>query len=143
MKFSNKDASYLLFIGSELSPGMWKYNSCKKDYEEGCGYTNQMHHLLKMHPDYQQMEEASFCKRNRLGRSLPGQPTRDVFHWSEWCVLERMLVSFCERPFVPKNSMMEAIAAATLTEYINLLYGYVRDVISAKLPDRFGIVLDG
>ncbi|KAE9250793.1 hypothetical protein PF004_g2771 [Phytophthora fragariae] len=41
------------------------------------------------------------------------------------------------------NAKMEPIAAATLLKHIHLLYGYVRDVIAANLPDRFRIVLDG
>ncbi|KAE9175038.1 hypothetical protein PF005_g25579 [Phytophthora fragariae] len=117
MKFSNKDLCSLLF--SELSPGKSTCNSCKKVYKEGRGYTNQMHHLLKKHPDYLQLAEAAFRKGNRLGLSLPDQRTNEIFRWIEWCVVERM----------PK--------------YIHLLYGYVRDVIAAKLPDRFVIVLDG
>uniref|UniRef100_H3GFM1 BED-type domain-containing protein n=1 Tax=Phytophthora ramorum TaxID=164328 RepID=H3GFM1_PHYRM len=100
----------------ELSPGKWKCNSCRKVYKEGRGYTNQVHLLLRMHPDYPQLAEAAF---------------------------QRMPASFCERPLVYKNAKMDPIAATTLKKYINLLYGYVRDVIAVKLPDLFGIALDG
>ncbi|KAE8907611.1 hypothetical protein PF005_g2431 [Phytophthora fragariae] len=74
MKFSNKDLCSLLF--SELSPGKSTCNSCKK---EGRGYTNQMHHLLKKHPDYLQLAEAAFRKGNWLGISVPDQRTNEIF----------------------------------------------------------------
>ncbi|KAL4176047.1 hypothetical protein KRP22_001002 [Phytophthora ramorum] len=117
MKFSNKDLYCLLF--SELSPGKWKCNSCKKVYKEGRGYTNQMHLLLKMHPDYPQLAEAVFRKGSHLGLSLPDQRTSKVFRWIEWYVVERMPVSFCERPLVYKNAKMDPIAAATLKKNWN------------------------
>ncbi|KAL4109390.1 hypothetical protein PRIC1_001090 [Phytophthora ramorum] len=94
MKFSNKDLYCLLF--SELSPGKWKCNSCKKVYKEGRGYTNQVHFLLRMHPDYPQLAEAVFRKGIHLGLSLPDQRTSKVFRWIEWYVVERMPVSFCD-----------------------------------------------
>jgi hypothetical protein len=102
-----------------------------------------MHHLMKKHPDYLQLAEAAFRKGNRLGLSLPDQRTSEVFRWIEWCVIERMPVSFCERPLVRKNAKMGPIAAATLMKYINLLYGYVRDGVAVTLPEQFGIALDG
>ncbi|KAE9023249.1 hypothetical protein PR003_g12161 [Phytophthora rubi] len=141
MKFSNKDLCSLLF--SEIFPGKSTCNSCKKVYKEGCGYTNLMHHLLKKRPDYLQLVEAAFRKGNRLGLSLPDQRTNEIFRWIKWCVVERMSVRFCERHLVRKNAKMDPIAAATLSKYIHLLYGYVRDVIAAKLPDRFVIELNG
>ncbi|KAE9335464.1 hypothetical protein PR003_g13006 [Phytophthora rubi] len=54
-----------------------------------------------------------------------------------------MPVSFCERHLVRKNAKMDPIAAATPSKSIQLLYGYIRDIIAAKLPDRFRIVLIG
>ncbi|KAL4160361.1 hypothetical protein PRNP1_000931 [Phytophthora ramorum] len=105
MKFSNKDLYCLLF--SELSPGKWKCNSCKKVYKEGRGYTNQMHLLLKMHPDYPQLAEAVFRKGSHLGLSLPDQRTSKVFRWIEWCVVERM----------PPHPVLLALDHATVTKH--------------------------
>lgn len=58
-------------------------------------------------------------------------------------MLDRMPLSLCERALVRTNASMAPIAASTLQRYIALLYGYVRDVIAAKLPEKFGLVLDG
>ncbi|GMF17844.1 unnamed protein product [Phytophthora lilii] len=38
---------------------------------------------------------------------------------------------------------MEPISAATLQKYIDHLYTYVRDGIALKLPEKFGVALDG
>ncbi|ETO81810.1 hypothetical protein F444_03950 [Phytophthora nicotianae P1976] len=57
--------------------------------------------------------------------------------------MDRMPVSFCERPLVRKNAKMEPISAATLQKYIHILYTYVRDDIALKLSKKFGVVLSG
>ncbi|KAG6946929.1 hypothetical protein JG688_00015769 [Phytophthora aleatoria] len=116
MKFTNKDHYTLLF--TELSPNQARCNTCLKVHKSDNGYTNQVHHLLKRHPDYQELAVAAFRKGNRFGLSLPDQRTSDVFRWIEWSVMERMPVSFCERPLVRENAKMEPISAATLQKYI-------------------------
>ncbi|KAG3108228.1 hypothetical protein PI124_g12454 [Phytophthora idaei] len=118
MKFTNKDLYALLF--TEVSLNQARCNTCLKIYNSGNGYTNQVHHLLKRHPEYQELAVAAFLKGNRFGLSLPDQRTSGVFRWIEWCVMERMPVSFCERPLVRKNAKMEPISAATLQKYIEL-----------------------
>ncbi|KAG6947279.1 hypothetical protein JG687_00016201 [Phytophthora cactorum] len=118
MKFTNTDLYALLF--TELSPNQARCNICLKVYNSGNGYTNQVHHLLKRHPEYQELAVAAFRKGNRFGLSLPDQRTSDVFRWIEWCVMERMPVSFCG-PLVRKNAKMEPFSAATLQKYIDLL----------------------
>ncbi|KAG6944048.1 hypothetical protein JG687_00018082, partial [Phytophthora cactorum] len=115
MEFTNKDLYYLLF--TELSPNQARCNTCINVFKSGNGYTNQVHHLLKRHPDYQELAAAVFRK-------------------------DRMPVSFCERPLVRKNAKMEPISAATLQKYLDALYGLVREVTATTLPDKFGIVLD-
>ncbi|KAG3075199.1 hypothetical protein PI125_g21781 [Phytophthora idaei] len=141
MKFTNKDLYALLF--TELSPNQARCNTFLKVYKSGNGYTNQVHHLLKHHPDYQDLAAAAFRKGNRFGLSLPDQRTSDVFRWIGWCVIGRIPVSFCERPLVRKNAKMEPISAATLQKYINLPYTYVRDSDTLTHPHKFGLVLDG
>ncbi|KAG3134401.1 hypothetical protein PC128_g26216 [Phytophthora cactorum] len=138
---TNKDLYALLF--TELSPNQARCNTFLKIYNSGKGYTYQVHHLLKHHPDYQELAAAAFRKGNRFGLSLPDQRISDVFRWIGWYVIERIPVSFCERPLVRKNAKMEPISAATLQKYIDLLYTYVRDGITATLPHKFGLVLDG
>ncbi|KAF1786047.1 6-pyruvoyl tetrahydropterin synthase/QueD family protein [Phytophthora cactorum] len=140
MKFTNKDLYYLLF--TELSPNQARCNTCLKVYKSGNGYTNQVHRLLKRHPDYQELPAAAFRKGNRFGVTLPDQRTCDLFRWVEWCVMDHMPVSFCERPLVRKNAKMEPISAATLQKYLDALYGHVREMIATTLPDKFGITLD-
>ncbi|ETL83415.1 hypothetical protein L917_16639, partial [Phytophthora nicotianae] len=81
-----------------------------------------MHHLLKRHPDYHDLAVAAFRKGNRFGVTLPDQRTNDIFRWIEWCVMERMPVSFCERPLVRKNVKMDPISAETLQKYLDLVY---------------------
>ncbi|KAG6945462.1 hypothetical protein JG688_00016548, partial [Phytophthora aleatoria] len=92
MKFTNKVLYYLLF--TELSPNQARCNTCLKVYKSGNGYTNQDHHLLKRHPDNKELAAAAFRKGNRFGVTLPDQRTCDVFRWVEWCVMDRMPVSF-------------------------------------------------
>ncbi|KAG3060677.1 hypothetical protein PC121_g13335 [Phytophthora cactorum] len=140
MEFTNKDLYYLLF--TELSPNQARCNTCINVFKSGNGYTNQVHHLLKRHPDYQELAAAVFRKGNRFGVTLPDQRTCEVFRWVEWCIRDRMPVSFCERPLVRKNAKMEPISAATLQKYLDALYGLVREVTATTLPDKFGIVLD-
>ncbi|KAG2764497.1 hypothetical protein PC116_g14753 [Phytophthora cactorum] len=140
MKFTNKDLYYLLF--TELSPNQARCNTCLKVYKPGNGYTNQLHHFLKRHPDYQELAAATFRNGNRFGVALPDQRTCDVLRWVEWCVMDLMPVSFCERPLVRKNAKMEPISAATLQNYLDALYGHVREVIATTLSDKFGIALD-
>ncbi|OWY90259.1 hypothetical protein PHMEG_00041701 [Phytophthora megakarya] len=141
MNFTNKDICSLLFTLE--TPNKAKCTVCGNVYKQGNGYTNQMHHLLKKHPDYRQLAEAAFRRGNLLGLTMPDQRTNEIFRWIEWCVFDRMPVSFCERALVRKNATMAPIAANTLQKHIDLLYGYVRDVIAAKLPEKFGLVLDG
>ncbi|KAG3156841.1 hypothetical protein PC128_g21780 [Phytophthora cactorum] len=62
--------------------------------------------------------------------------------WVEWYVMDRMPVSYCERPLVCKNAKMQPISAATLQKFLDALYGHVREVIATTLPDKFGIALD-
>ncbi|ETP27318.1 hypothetical protein F441_00169 [Phytophthora nicotianae CJ01A1] len=50
--------------------------------------------------------------------------------------MDRMPVSFCERPLVRKNAKMEPISGATLLKYIDLLYTYVPDDIALKIPEN-------
>ncbi|ETL79431.1 hypothetical protein L917_19940 [Phytophthora nicotianae] len=141
MNFTNKDICSLLF--TEETPNKAKCCVCGKIYKQGNGYTNQMHHLLKMHPDYPRLAEAAFRRGNPMGLTMADQRTNEIFRSIEWCVLDRMPVSFCERALVRKNASMVPMAASTLQRHIDLLYGYVRDVIAAKLPEKFGLVLDG
>ncbi|ETN18002.1 hypothetical protein PPTG_05641 [Phytophthora nicotianae INRA-310] len=132
MKFTNKDLCSLLF--TDLSPSQSRCNTCSKVYKSGNGYTNQVHHLLKRHPDYHDLAVAAFRKGNRFGVTLPDQRTNDIFRWIEWCVMERMPVSFCERPLVRKNVKMDPISAETLQKYLDLVYlhmaGAALDAIS-------------
>ncbi|OWZ08819.1 hypothetical protein PHMEG_00018582 [Phytophthora megakarya] len=114
MNFTNKDICSLLF--TQNTPNKTKCTVCGNVYKQGNGYTNQMHHLLKKYPDYPQLAEAAFRRGNPLGLTMPDQRTNEIFRWIEWCVFDRMPVSFCD---------------------------YVRDVIAAKLPETFGLVLDG
>ncbi|ETP22932.1 hypothetical protein F441_03858 [Phytophthora nicotianae CJ01A1] len=82
------------------------------------------------------------CSRSKTTVLAPWKPADyDVFRWIEWCVMDRMPVSFCERPLVRKNAKMEPISAATLQKYIDLLYTYVRDDIALKLSEKFGVVI--
>ncbi|KAG6952094.1 hypothetical protein JG687_00013225 [Phytophthora cactorum] len=111
MKFTNKVLYYLLF--TELSPNQARCNTCLKVTKSGNGYTNQFHHLLKRHPDNQELAAAAFRKGNRFGR-----------------------------PLVCKNAKMQPISAATLQKFLDALYGHVREVIATTLPDKFGIALD-
>lgn len=112
-------------------------------YKSCDGYTNQLHHLAKAHPNYAQLAETAFRQGNRLGLSVPDQRTSDIFRWIEWCVVDGMPVSFCERPLVRKNAKIQPITASTLQRHIDGLYLHVRDVVAAALPERFGLVLDG
>ncbi|KAG6959599.1 hypothetical protein JG687_00008698, partial [Phytophthora cactorum] len=102
-----------------------------------------VHHLLKRHPDYQELAAAAFRKGNRFGVTLPDHRTCDVFRWVEWCVMDRMPVSFCERPLVRKNAKMEPISAATLQKYLDALYGHIREVIATTLPDNAAVTEAG
>ncbi|ETN09478.1 hypothetical protein PPTG_11867 [Phytophthora nicotianae INRA-310] len=115
MKFSNKDLYSLLF--TELAPKQARCNTCQKVYKSGNSCTNQVHHLLKRHPDYQELAVAAYRKSNRFGLILSDQRTSDVFRWIEWCVMNHMPVNFGERPLVHD--------------------------IALKLPEKFGVVLDG
>ncbi|KAF1785950.1 Zinc finger, BED-type [Phytophthora cactorum] len=128
MKFTNKVLYYLLF--TELSPNQARCNTCLKVTKSGNGYTNQFHHLLKRHPDNQELAAAAFRKGNPNMR------------WVEWYVMDRMPVSYCERPLVCKNAKMQPISAATLQKFLDALYGHVREVIATTLPDKFVIALD-
>ncbi|ETN01632.1 hypothetical protein PPTG_24015 [Phytophthora nicotianae INRA-310] len=96
MKFSNKDLYSLLF--TELAPKQARCNTCQKVYKSGNSCTNQVHHLLKRHPDYQELAVAAYRKSNRFGLILSDQRTSDVFRWIEWCVMNHMPVNFGERP---------------------------------------------
>ncbi|KAG3075561.1 hypothetical protein PI124_g20498 [Phytophthora idaei] len=82
MKFTKKDLYALLF--TEVSLNQARCNTCLKIYNSGNGYTNQVHHLLKRHPDYQEFAVATFRKGNCFRLSLPDQRTSDVFCWIEW-----------------------------------------------------------
>ncbi|KAG2911655.1 hypothetical protein PC115_g12497 [Phytophthora cactorum] len=62
--------------------------------------------------------------------------------WVEWYVMDRMPVSYCERPLVCKNAKMQPISAATLQKFLDAPYGHVREVIATTLPDKFVIALD-
>ncbi|ETL40584.1 hypothetical protein L916_08275, partial [Phytophthora nicotianae] len=108
MKFSNKDLYSLLF--TELAPKQARCNTCQKVYKSGNSCTNQVHHLLKRHPDYQELAVAAYRKSNRFGLILSDQRTSDVFRWIEWCVMNHMPVNFGERPLVRKNAKMEPIS---------------------------------
>ncbi|KAG3120239.1 hypothetical protein PI124_g346 [Phytophthora idaei] len=141
MKFTNKDLYSLLF--TELSPNQARSSACQTVFKSSNGYTNQVRHLLKRYPDYQEHAVAAFCKGNRFGLTLPDQWASDVFRWIEWCGMDQISASFCERPIVRKNAKMEPISAAILQTYIDLLYTYVRDGVALSLPDKFELVLGG
>ncbi|OWZ07160.1 hypothetical protein PHMEG_00020486 [Phytophthora megakarya] len=99
-------------------------------YKQRNGYTNQIHHLLKSI-----LTTHSYRHGNPLGTTMPPQRTNEILRWIEWCVFDRMLVNFCERALVRKNATMAPSDAHTP-------YGYVRDVIAAKLPERFGLLIE-
>ncbi|KAG6952424.1 hypothetical protein JG688_00013283 [Phytophthora aleatoria] len=120
MKFTNKDLYSLLF--TELSPNQARSGACQTVFKSSNGYSNQ---------------------GNRFGLTLPDQRVSDVFHWIEWCGMDQISASFCERPIVRKNAKMEPISAAMLQKYIDLLYTYVRDGVALSLPDKVELVLDG
>ncbi|KUF93503.1 F-box/LRR-repeat protein 13 [Phytophthora nicotianae] len=88
MNFTNKDICSLLF--TEETPNKAKCCVCGKIYKQGNGYTNQMHHLLKMHPDYPRLAKAAFRRGNPLGLTMADQRTNEIFRSIEWCVLDRM-----------------------------------------------------
>ena len=112
MKFTNKQLCSLLF--SPLAGNKLQCNTCKRTYKQGNGYTNSINHLSKLHPNYLDLAESAFRSGQSIGASLPDQRSLDIFRWVEWCIVERMPVSFCERPIVRKNARMEPISAPTL-----------------------------
>ncbi|RLN05773.1 hypothetical protein BBJ28_00024862 [Nothophytophthora sp. Chile5] len=138
MPLSNRVICSLLF--REDTIGQFECNSCSCTYRDAQGFTNLMNHLRRFHPGYEAEGEAALRAENTLRLRIVDARTTDIYRWVEWVVMERLPFSFCERRLARQNSKMSHISETTLNRYI---YEHVEGKITALLPDKFGLVLDG
>ncbi|KAG2836356.1 hypothetical protein PC112_g5340 [Phytophthora cactorum] len=124
MKFTNKVLYYLLF--TELSPNQARCNTCLKVTKSGNGYTNQFHHLLKRHPDNQELAAAAFRKGNRFGVTLPDQRTCDGWNGA------RRAFDWVGRQY----PAFEARLAADIVNYPALESGIIKIISGSCLTTR-------
>ncbi|DAZ99769.1 TPA: LOW QUALITY PROTEIN: hypothetical protein N0F65_003556, partial [Lagenidium giganteum] len=117
---------------SKFVPDASQCNTFKGFFARGNGYINLIMHLKSAHPSYEKQAKDTYTRGSRLQLQV-----------LEWCIAERMPISFCERPLVRQYAQMSPISITTLHKYLELLYVNVRNEMKASLPQKFGLVLEG
>ena len=110
------------------------------------GYHNLQNHLECGHIDYK--DHIRKWKRGGKG-PLDGymitatDKAKNIFAWINWIVEENLSFSFCTKRLTRENTKLKKISRNTLKKYMTLIFEEVKSVISQKLPDTFGLIIDG
>ena len=106
------------------------------------GHGNLMDHITRDHKHY--LEEV----RNNAGLSLQllspniSDKFMKIYQWLDW-VRAGLPFSFCEKNLTKKYTNLPEISAKTLVSYMNKMVSTVEKEISEKLPQFFGLMIDG
>ncbi|KAF1783753.1 Ribonuclease H-like domain [Phytophthora cactorum] len=76
-------------------------------------------------------------------RMHAAQRTRDLYRWLEWVICDRLPFAFVERRLTRLNAELSTVSEDTLLRYLILLFEVVESRVASKLPESFGLVLDG
>jgi hypothetical protein len=111
--------------------------------KKGTGWTNLVNHLKAQHPDWQ-MEQNQAKMENFLDVvSKPTTSAENVHSWLEWICLGMKPFSFLTDPLTRKYSNLNSISINTFKKYMDSVVHHVEEEISAFLPDKFALILDG
>jgi hypothetical protein len=87
-------------------------------------------------------------KRNGALAALNIIPSVDkkalkIFGWMDWVVTANLPFDFVRQPVNRKYAKLQKISVNTLKKYMNAVMEIVERKISEKLPQYFGIIIDG
>ncbi|EGZ05762.1 hypothetical protein PHYSODRAFT_533107 [Phytophthora sojae] len=106
------------------------------------GYSNLFSHVLKQHPDYVTTLANSGFNSGTMVVFID-QKSQTAYCWLDFVTERNLPFSFCEHPTVDKYTTMKRICTETLLKYAVLVTKEVEIGISAFIPLKFGIILDG
>ncbi|EGZ21794.1 hypothetical protein PHYSODRAFT_247318 [Phytophthora sojae] len=128
---------------TDVGNGFYKCTSCDKQYKKGNGYTNLLSHLRRNHDNYEQEAQEASRRQNPLRLHLVSTRTRDLYHWLEWVVCDRLPFAFVERRLTRLNASISLVSEDTLSKYIVLIFKLLELRVARERPASFGLVLDG
>lgn len=106
------------------------------------GYTNLAAHVKSGHPNWQAI--MSHSEPTGLESWLSVTPKAiNIFGWLDWIIMDNLPFSFVENPLTRKYTNLKPICTNTFMKYMEDLCKEVERVVAKKLPDRFGLALDG
>ena len=78
---------------------------------------------------------------NWLGTST--NKAKNIYEWIDWIVVDNLPFSFCEKESTRRKSKLTKISKNTLKKYTALLLDKIIRIIKARLPETFGLIIDG
>lgn len=113
------------------------------------GFTNGANHVKSQH-----QQDYPTVMQSHLQHKLDGQTSilsfisvpdkaKNMYAWLDWVVMDNHPFNFVEKKRVRKNVILTPICTSTLLKYLRLVTKAVEDVVKLKLPDKFGLIIDG
>ncbi|KAG3155160.1 hypothetical protein PI126_g9295 [Phytophthora idaei] len=128
---------------TDAGNGFYNCTTFGKQYKKGIGYTNLPNHQRCNHEDYEQEAQEAARRVDPLNIRLVSQRTRDMYRWLEWVICDRLPFAFVERRLTHLNAELSTVSEDTLLRYLILMFEVVESRVASKLPESFGLVLDG
>ena len=110
----------------------------KRQQLPNSGYSNLLSYIYEDHKNYK--EEA---KAKTLPYSTSSLKPLNIYKCLEWVIVENLDFSFCESAYTAQNCNLEPITRQTPVNYLDKTVEAVETEISKKLPQKFGLIIDG
>lgn len=131
-----------MFFQKIRSSTKWKC-ICNTVREKGQGWSNLLSHIHSQHANF--MTQSSLEKALKTPRAHQELTTKTIWlnTWMELVCIRLQPFSFVEDELIRRTVSVDPISRNSLTKYMSLLTHRVERHISACLPDKFAIVIDG
>ena len=148
-KTKNKEIFELLFKNITLNK--YECKICKKLflYKLSSGYTNPMSHI-RTHDNW---EEVFLSLK---GNNVEDNQTLDkyilksvsdeaqlIYRWLTYIVMRNQPFSICEDHWTQQFAQINQVSRPTIMKYLEKVCKEVQSVVAKKIPERFGVILDG
>jgi hypothetical protein len=144
---------YFVALDPEACEGRQNQHRCKAcdsvfSQNIRSGFENLKKHLRAQHPEW--IEKVNEHIRGSVPRGMMdnwlGTSTnkaKTIYEWIEWIVFDNLPFQFCEKETTRKKAKLASISRNTLKKYMALLQEEIKQIIRARLPKSFGLIIDG
>ena len=105
------------------------------------GHGNLMDHITRDHKNYLEVRNNAGLSFQLLSPNFSDKAMK-IYQWLDWRSAG-LPFSFCEKNLTRKYTKLPEISANTLVSYMNKMVSTVEKEIPEKLPQFFGLMIDG